>query len=472
MIHLLARQGLGPGCPGSWPYPLRHARRPSRACTIAGLALGLVSLVAQKPASADTRADLSPFFKAVESGDSQSAIAIGQRLYTSLAFDGQGRGAYLQAGFLLSSWAEAAADIQRDVRKIYQQPEPKLAPGLTAMWRQYDHSMNQAAGLVFPADEAGRFLRTYLGLSVDAYAREILDTVQRGTGQMDPKRESLAASYVVVFLCLGEPEAVCDMPNVMQAASWIAAHDSSGAAAGMVKECLSRRRFDAACLLGKALLSGRPGDADVCRQFIDLIAELRKAHRTTQAIGCCEWACRTVRDPVLRTTLLLQQAVIIGTDEKNYSLAVRMCDDVASGRDAASDQVALARWLAGACLLSQGNLDEAIRREQSLIDDAASPSKYRTLAATVLLNAWSRSGKPDTGIQIVSSFLKTLPQPEPQEVADCRRALCTTMLSAQRYDEAAEQCRLLIARHPGTPAARAANLVLEQLARGTGSDNK
>ncbi len=131
--------------------------------------------------------DYGPFRKALESGNAELARDLGRQVYTSLAVQGGGRGVYAKTGYLVASWTEAATDLQADLVKIYGKGDAKVTPAFSR-WRQYDHSMSQAAGLVLADDEAGRFLKSYLGLCFDGYIKEILYTAQQGAGQKRRRR--------------------------------------------------------------------------------------------------------------------------------------------------------------------------------------------------------------------------------------------------------------------------------------------
>ncbi len=224
--------------------------------------------------------------------------------------------------------------------------------------------------------------------------------------------------------------------------------------------------------MGKTLLKERPEDAGARQQFIELIGELRKANRAREAKECCRWAQGAVKDAAVQTALLLQEAIITATDEKNPALAVKMCDEVASRPGVSAEQAGTARWLAGKFLVAGKNPQEAIRRAQETMNDPAAAIKNKAQAAGLLIAAWADAGKPEKGIEAAMAFVKGLSEPEPAEAAECRQALCMALLGAQRIEEAVAQCKVLMARHPDSAAAHAMEPVLENLSKETGRASK
>jgi tetratricopeptide (TPR) repeat protein len=216
--------------------------------------------------------------------------------------------------------------------------------------------------------------------------------------------------------------------------------------------------------VGKAQLAEKPGDPDARKQLVELVASLCKAQHVSEALALCAAAKDITRDAGYSSVLVLQQAVIASRDQKNHALAVHLCDEVAAAAGDANT-IIVAKYLAGTFLLEQREYPGVVSRMESLVKDPATPLPYRLKASTLRATGLTRQGKPEEAVRMLPEVLAGLTEPEPAEAADCRQVLYQALLALQRYDEAVQQCRVLIARHPGHAGAGMAAQVLEQMNR-------
>ena len=218
-------------------------------------------------------------------------------------------------------------------------------------------------------------------------------------------------------------------------------------------------------------ITADPNDAELRRLLLDVLSCLRKSNQTSEAGELCLWAQEAIGSPSFTDVLVLEQALIAGRDQKNYAMAIRLCDSI-SGPGHETERAVVARYLAGSFCLAKRDYGETVARMEALLAEDMASAKYRVRAASLLANAYSRLGKPQKGVSAIRACLATLTQPEPADAADCRKTLYTMLLSSQQYGEAAEECRLLVQLHPGTDSAKAARATLAQLERSRGATSQ
>ena len=412
--------------------------------------------------------DFRPFFDALESGKSDLALSLGDKIYLRAALEAAGEDEALvfRVGLILTQCRHAARNVREELESLYKPvPGEAFSGQVNWLWFHYEYVCKETAGLKFPDSEMGRFLKAYLTARLDHWIGSVLDVIPADASHVSDEQAATTAPYLAVIPAIAIHAVDADVPNLTRTVRWLV---RSGQFGGAIEFSLheSRQRSLAAAALAKLALAQDPGNVELRRQFVSVLTGLRDAKESRRASELCLWAQETVADPGFSDVLVLKQAVIAGRDQKNYALAIRLCDSV-SGPGRAPEKSVMARYLSGAFCLAKGDYSETISRMEALLADEATSQDYRVRAASLIANAWSRLGKPGKSVSVLQGFLGGLSQPEPGGAAECRKALYTALLSLQRYDEAAEECRRLVSLHPGHEAAKSAQQVLSQLERRT-----
>lgn len=407
--------------------------------------------------------DYGPYRHAVESGDQQAALAEGRKVYTRLAFQAGGTGIYYSTGLRLACIQESTDSLCSMLEAACKDPKQAVpVAAMESLWVAMNRLLTHEKDLSLPDSEEGRFLQAYLLLCQDSSAGRILAVIAHApTGR--PEIVSAAATALAFNLSLADSHAFAQQPSIQQAIDWIV---RSHQARFVMDWSLAHDSRPLACAVSKAWLTASPGDLAPRKQFVDFVSSLCKARRTQEALELCTWAQEATNDPSFGSVLVLQQAVIAGRDQKDYALAVDLCDKVAAASGEANTAI-MARYMAGRFCLDQANYQEVIRRMDELTKSDGLPPGYRLKGYALWATALVKSGKHEEAVAMLSDTLGSLAEPEPVEAVDCRQILWQTLLSLQRYDEAAQQCRLLLARHPGHPAGKAAAELLDRLNKKT-----
>ncbi len=410
-------------------------------------------------------AAFSDFQEIVRSGDQQQALATGRQLYTRLALEADGGDVFYTIGIRLACFEQATQGLVSTLKAIHAGQKPPAAANgaVESCARSMRYVLNPARRIVLPDGELGRFLETYTGLCLNACFERILAVMSEAATVEEPVAAA-TTDCLTFLLTMADTDALEIQPNLKKAAVWIV---SAGQGERAIDQALTRNSSAAAGAVCKAMLSSKPGDADARKALIDLVSRLCTMQQVEEALSLCAWAKEVTQDSTYSTVLVLQQAVIIGRDQKNHALAVRLCDQITSAADEPR-VVHMARYLAGMFSLEMANYPDVLRRAGELAEDPATPLPYKLKATALSANALQKQGKSAQAVQLLLGALGELSEPEPADAATCREALCQLLMLQGHYQDAAGQARVLVARHPGHPSAETAAKMLQQLEKATG----
>lgn len=406
------------------------------------------------------------FYEALDGGDRAAALAAGREVYQRLAFEAQGEGVFSPAGLLLASCGQATNEVVQAIQGLCRSEAEggSRARRVQYMWYGYGYVCEQTDVLAYPESAMGRFLKRYVILCLDESLATILESLPADGSLVDAQKASQTAKYLAFVPAIANVPDATDLPHLAKTVRWLIQHDCLVSAIDFCLDGVKRSKGAAAMV--ELALTDMPDNVEVRGQLIRVLTALRDAKHTGLASQLCLRVQEAVKDPGFSEVLVLEQAVIAGRDQTNYALAIRLCDSISGPGHTAARSV-VARYLAGTFCLAKGDYREAISRMETLLGDDATPQDYHARATSLMANAWGRLGNPAKSVSVLHDYLADLPQPEPAGAAECRRALYTALLSSQRYDEAAAECRKLISLHPGHEAARSAQQVLGQLERRT-----